>query len=219
MAFIDLTKACDWVNRDAMWWILHIYKVPFRIVQLLEDLHLGTLTTVRLGGQVGKEFIVNSDVCQGCVVAPLLFNVIPDFMVKHALANMLKDTKVSMGYHGDGRMLFEQRAKGDLMLHEIFLLLYVDDMVMFSTKPESLMLMLKAMDNAVERFIMHINASKTKIMYVGKGTSQLPVDVTINGGPVELVDQFKYLGGVLSSDIKLDAKVAALQGRGLGAFA
>jgi hypothetical protein len=62
--------------------------------------------------------------------------------------------------------------------------------------------MLKAMDNVVERFIMRINASKTKIMSMGKGTSQLPVDVTINGGLVELVDQFKYLGGVLSSDIK-----------------
>jgi hypothetical protein len=52
-----------------------------------------------------------------------------------------------VGYHGDGRMLFERRAKGDLMLHEISLILYVDDMVLFSTKPENLVLMLKAMDS------------------------------------------------------------------------
>jgi hypothetical protein len=45
------------------------------------------------------------------------------------------------------------------------------------------------------------------------------VDVTISGGLVELVDQFKYLGKVLPSNIKLDAEVAARQGRGLGAFA
>jgi hypothetical protein len=50
MAFIDLTKAYDWVNRDALWRILCIYRVPSRIVQLLEDLHVGTLVTVRLGG-------------------------------------------------------------------------------------------------------------------------------------------------------------------------
>jgi hypothetical protein len=73
---------------------------------------------------------------------------------------------------------------------------------------ENLVLMFKAMENVVEHFTMRINASKTKIMSVGKGTSRLPVDVTINGGLVELVDQFKYLGGVLSFDIKLDAKVA-----------
>jgi hypothetical protein len=82
-------------------------------------------------------------------------------------------------------------------------------MVLFSTKPENLVLMLKAMDNVVEHFTMRINASKTKIMFVGKGMSQLPVDVTINGGPVELVDQFKYLGGVLSSNTKLNTEVVA----------
>jgi hypothetical protein len=49
-------------------------------------------------------------------------------------------------------------------------------------------------------------------MFVGKGTSQLPVDVTINGGLIELVDQFKYLGGALSSDIKLVSEVAAHRG-------
>jgi hypothetical protein len=50
MAFIDLTKAYDWVNKDAMWRILRMYRVPFRIVQLLEDLHVGTLVLIRLGG-------------------------------------------------------------------------------------------------------------------------------------------------------------------------
>jgi hypothetical protein len=37
---------------------------------------------------VGKEFIVNSGVRQGCVVAPLLFNVLLDFVVRQALADM-----------------------------------------------------------------------------------------------------------------------------------
>jgi hypothetical protein len=45
MAFIDLTKAYDWVNRGALWRILHIYKVPSR-----EDLHVGTLAAIRLRG-------------------------------------------------------------------------------------------------------------------------------------------------------------------------
>jgi hypothetical protein len=153
-------------------------------------LHIGTLATVRLGGQVGKEFTISSGVHQGCMVALLLFNVLLDFVVKQALANMPSDVVVLVGYHVNGIMLFEQRAKGDLTLHEIFLLLYADDMVLFSLKPENLVLMLKAMDIVVEHFIMRINASKTKIMSVGKGTSQLLVDVTINGDPVELVDQF-----------------------------
>ncbi len=168
---------------------------------------------------MGKEFPVSNGVRQGFVVAPLMFNVFLNFVVKQALANMPEHVGVLMGYHGDGKMLFERRAKGDLTLHEISLLLYADDMVMFYTNPKNLVLMLKAMDNATKRFIMRINASKTKIMSVGKGTSQLPVDVTISSGLVELVDQFKYLGRVLSPDTKLDVEVATHQGQRLGAFA
>jgi hypothetical protein len=51
---------------------------------------------------------------------------------------MPEDVGVSVGYRGDCRMLFEWKAKGDLTLHEISLLLYVDDMVLFFTKPENL---------------------------------------------------------------------------------
>jgi hypothetical protein len=101
---------------------------------------------------------------------------------------MPEDAGVSVGYRGDGRILFERRAKGNLTWHEIYLLLYANDMVLFSMKPENLVLMLKAMDSAAKCFTMRINASKTKIMSVGKGTSQLPMDVTISGGPVELVN-------------------------------
>jgi hypothetical protein len=30
-AFIDLTKAYDWVNQQALWCILHAYQVPSKI--------------------------------------------------------------------------------------------------------------------------------------------------------------------------------------------
>ncbi len=50
LAFIDLTKAYNWVNRDALWCILRVYRIPSKIVELLEDLHIGMLAMVRLGG-------------------------------------------------------------------------------------------------------------------------------------------------------------------------
>jgi len=65
-----------------MWRILHVYQIPSKIVELLEDLHIGTLAVVRLGGDLGQEFSVGSEVCQGYILAALLFNVFLDFMVK-----------------------------------------------------------------------------------------------------------------------------------------
>jgi len=51
------------VNRDALWCILRVYRVPSKIVELLEDLHTGTLAAVRLGGDLGQEFLVGNGVC------------------------------------------------------------------------------------------------------------------------------------------------------------
>jgi hypothetical protein len=98
LAFIDLTKAYDWVNRDALWRILRVYRVPSKIVELLEDLHTGTLAAVRLGGDLGQEFSVGNRVRQGCTVAALLFNVFLDFVVKQALASMPPDSGVSVQF-------------------------------------------------------------------------------------------------------------------------
>jgi hypothetical protein len=80
-----------------------------------------------------------------------------------------------------------------LSLHQIALLLYVDDMVLFSTNSKNLVLMLQCMDTT-KWFAMKINVAKTKVMLVGKGDSQLSAIVTINRGEVEQVGSFKYLG-------------------------
>ncbi len=92
-------------------------------------------------------------------------------------------------------------------------------MVFFSVDLGNLVLMLQCMDAAAEWFAMRVNAAKTKVMSVGKGESRLPTNVAISGGPVERVDSFKYLGGILTSNDSLTVKVNARRGRGLGAFA
>ncbi len=54
---------------------------------------------------------------------------------------------------------------------------------------------------------------------MGKGDSRLLAIVTINGGHVEQVGSFKYLGGILTSTVNLEAEVNACRGLGLGTFA
>jgi hypothetical protein len=55
--------------------------------------------------------------------------------------------------------------------------------------------MLQCIDTIAEWFAMRINAAKTKVMSMGKGDSQLPTTIIINGGQVKQVGSFKYLGG------------------------
>jgi hypothetical protein len=81
----------------------------------------------------------------------------------------------------------------------IVALLYADDMVLFSVDVDKLVIMLRMVDFWAVQFSMRINATKTKIMSVGRGAPELPAETSINGGHVGLVDSFKYLGGIVNS--------------------
>jgi hypothetical protein len=96
--FINLTKVYDWIIRQTLWHILRTYQVPSKIVNLLEDLHIGTLATIKLGANLGQEFFITSGVRQGRIVALLLFNVFLDFVIKHALDNMRLDSEASVQF-------------------------------------------------------------------------------------------------------------------------
>jgi hypothetical protein len=94
--FIDLIKVYDWVNRQALWHILSTYRMPSKIVELLEDLHTRTFAAIRLGASLSQKFSVSSGVRQGYIVALLLFNIFLDFVVRHALENMRLDSGISV---------------------------------------------------------------------------------------------------------------------------
>jgi hypothetical protein len=55
--------------------MLWLYNVSAKLIALLEDLHTGTTATVRLDGSLGPAFEVTAGIRQGCVAAPMLFNV------------------------------------------------------------------------------------------------------------------------------------------------
>jgi len=42
IGFVDFTKACDSIRREALWEVLKVYGVHLHMIKLLEDLHTGT---------------------------------------------------------------------------------------------------------------------------------------------------------------------------------
>lgn len=76
MAFIDLTKAFDSVDRQALWSILARYGCPEKYIRILRLLHDGMSATVLTnGGSESKPFTVETGVKQGCIIAPTLFAI------------------------------------------------------------------------------------------------------------------------------------------------
>ena len=69
-ANVDLCKAFDSVNRDALWRILGLRGVPPKQINLMSELYSGTESAVRCGDTISNLFAVVTGVCQGCVLAP-----------------------------------------------------------------------------------------------------------------------------------------------------
>jgi hypothetical protein len=194
MAFVDLRKAYDSEPRDALWRVLRVYGVHKKLVELLEDLHTGTQAAVRMGGGLSEWFDVQSGVRQGCVIAPLLFNIYIDFVVKQALARMPEGCGVELAYHCDGQLHRVKYGVASCM-ERVSVLMYADDMVLLSKDAEELAVMLQTMDKVSAGLGMRINASKTEIMSLAAANAQqvaAPV-VQISEGEVKQVSSFKYL--------------------------
>ena len=77
-AFVDLHKALDSVNRDALWRILGLRGVPPKLIDLMSELYSDTESAVRCGETISDLFLVLTGVRQGCVLAPTLFSTCMD---------------------------------------------------------------------------------------------------------------------------------------------
>ena len=74
MAFVDLTKAFDTVNRDLLWNILRKFGCPPNFIAILQQFHTGTCAHAVMAGSQSSSFPVEVGVKQGCVLAPIIFN-------------------------------------------------------------------------------------------------------------------------------------------------
>ena len=146
VAYIDLTKAYDSINRWALWRVLRVYNVHPKLIALLEDLHTGTTAAVKLGGRVGDAFDVTAGVRQGCVIAPMLFNIFMDLVMRRAQASMPQGCGVSI--HVNGREPLPAGQQGPLA--RIVMLMYADDVALLSHDPAQLAAMLAAVDQVAQ---------------------------------------------------------------------
>ena len=80
LVYVDLCKAFDSVNRDAVWRILGLRGVPPKLIDLMSEQYSGTESAVRCG-TISDLFPVVTGVRQGCVLTPTLFSTCMDWIL------------------------------------------------------------------------------------------------------------------------------------------
>ena len=194
---------------------------PPKLVDLLMDLHTGTQAALRLGAVTGEPFPISAGVKQGCVIAPLLFNVYIDFVVREALRRLPgSGVSVRYGFNGSLNPHGPGRDPGcpttDVLIP---LLMYADDMALLCPSASQLAQLLRCMDDVCAEAGLCINAAKTEILSVDHSNRDpLPAPIVLRGGAVQQVDKFKYLGSFVTSDCRFEAEITARIGKAAGAF-
>ena len=69
------------MNRDALWRILGLHRVPSKLINVMSELYSGAESAVRRGDTISDLFPVVTVVCQGCVLAPTLFSTCMDWIL------------------------------------------------------------------------------------------------------------------------------------------
>jgi hypothetical protein len=81
IASIDLKKAYDIVDRQAMWETL-MYGVGGNVLRLIKTRYKESMVCVRIGEGLGRKFRVDMGLRQGCVMSTWLFNIFIDGVVR-----------------------------------------------------------------------------------------------------------------------------------------
>lgn len=210
LAFIDLSKAFDTVNRELLWSVLIRFGCPAKFVNILRQFHDGMMARVTIGGQESAPFPVCTGVRQGCVLAPVLFNVFL-LCVTHLLHKELESSSgVAVDYRLDGNLFNTRRLQATTKLsrERVLELQYADDCALVAHSPQDLQAILAVVVKAYSRMGLSVNTTKTEVVCQwSSSTPHTQPSFTIDHKPLTITPSFKYLGSILSEDCSIDSEI------------
>ena len=195
--FIDFRKAFDSLHRDTLWKIVQSYGVPPKMTALIKMFYHQFQCSVIVNGSLTEWFPVESGVRQGCIISPILFLIAIDWTMRKSISDKPRGIQWT---------LFNQLEDLD----------YADDLAVLSTNHTHLQEKTHRTDRFAKQLGLNINNSKTQVMCINS-TPQAPI--TIDGNSLAYVEEFTYLGSLLSKDNACSRDVAIRLGKARNTFA
>ena len=222
LRFIDHTKAYDSVDRTLLWDVLARFGVPPRMLAVIRQFHDGMQACVRLDdGECSDKFDVGQDLRQGCVLAPLLFNMFFTAVLRVAEKRFLSDAAITdnvvqlqlkekgekKGTSRTGK-IDGRRGKEGEKVQRLWGMLYADDAGIISRSSEGLERMMTVIVTACSSFGLTVSGAKTEIMCLQtKGGGKVSFTINAAGHLYKQTIEFVYLGGAITADRNLRIEI------------
>ena len=151
--------------------------MPEKLIHLIRELYHNTTCRVLHQQRVGSQIPLNSGVRQGCILSPLLFNLVLDSVM----------SKVTQEQRGISWGLFDRLEDLD----------YADDVCLLSHSFTDMQSKLNCLIQEAAKVGLHLNIAKTKSMRIGTNNVN---NFHILNTSIEEVAEFCYLGSIISKD-------------------
>jgi hypothetical protein len=169
---------------------------------------VGSVTTQ---GETTEVFDITTGVKQGCVLAPTLFGLFFAVMIR-SIIDEIKQDGILIRFRKNGRIfdLNSIKSKKDEMRDFINELLYADDCALLSHTEEGLQRSASIFADACKRYGLTISIKKTEVMLQPAAkNNRVEPKIEINGCKLSVVNQFTYLGSIMSDDCTIDREIEA----------
>lgn len=218
IVFVDFTKAFDTVGRRGLWQLLHKYGCPEKFTTMIESLHTGMTARVREAGERSNSFPVSNGVKQGCVLAPTLFSIFLSAMLDEAFRDVGEGVYIQSRQEADlfNASHFKAKTKSKKIL--VRELLFADDSALVAHTPEQMQHVIDTFSEASKKFGLQINIKKTEVLFKGSAEHQVEKDILVDGSALNRVDDFTYLGSIISNNGRIDSELTKRMAKASSAF-
>ena len=211
MVFIDLTKAYDTVNRVLLWKLLAKYGIPDRLIRIIRSMHEGMKAKLNLDVGTSEEIPINNGLRQGCVKAPVLFNLFFAAVMFEALHDLPRESGVGIRFKLDGELWNNRRLSGKSAREEFIKeLCYADDCGLVAHTQEELQDFMARVSEACRKYGLTISFKKTEVMKQATGaeSNSEKVKIELDGKVLAVVDRFTYLGSTVTTEDEMDKEIS-----------
>lgn len=188
-AFVDFSKAFDYINRDALFHKLHANGVKGRVFCVLRDIYSGLRTAMKgRSNEVYRWFASLCGVRQGCILSPALFTF----------------------FINDFESFLREKGVQGVQLRDAFVraLLYADDMALIAESANELRQQLVLLSEYCEKWNLFVSTDKTECVVFQKGRIKSDERFFYRGVELKQVTEFKYLGLIFHQNGTFTACVA-----------
>ena len=154
VVFVDFKKEFDSVPRGALPLVLRAYKVPQQLVSAIMAMYQGTRAAVATPDGLSDTFGTSSGVLQGDTLAPFLFVLVLDWVLRTALPS------------AEDGFLLRRRVGRRQPERRLSVLGYADDLALLSSTVEGAQRQLDRLVDVAASVGLVVNTQKTVVLCV-----------------------------------------------------